>query len=165
MRVWTKGSGCRVSVLQTQKAHVETFNGINVTWKHKKEFQLQPFCIRRWAFEDATSFAVCGHCEDAFSVCVAEELRWESRDFLAIFWCRDEGTVGPADSLLGQGYLLLERENQPESANTKGQSHIRTFTHTHAKTHAHTDEHEHAYVRASHPCRTTHLHTQHQEFK
>lgn len=99
------------------------------------------------------------------SVCAAVELGWESRDFLAIFWCRDKGTVGPADSLLGQGYLLLERENQPESANTKGQSHIRTFTHTRAKTHAHTDEHEHAYVRASHPCRTTHLHTQHQEFK
>lgn len=61
-------------MLQTQKAHVETFNGINVTWKHKKEFQLQPFCIRRWAFEDATSFEVCGRCEDVFSVCVAEEL-------------------------------------------------------------------------------------------
>lgn len=36
VRVWTKGSGCRVSVLQTLKAHVEKFNGINVTWKHKK---------------------------------------------------------------------------------------------------------------------------------
>lgn len=55
---------------------------------------------------------------------------------MRVFRCWDEGTLGPADSLADQGYLLLERENQPESANTKGQTH--THTHGHAKTDAHT---------------------------
>lgn len=43
--------------------------------------------------------------------------------------------MGPADSLSDQGYLLLERENQPESANTKGQLHTCTHAHTHRHGH------------------------------
>lgn len=52
----------------------------------------------------------------------------ESRDFFPVFRWRDEGTVGPADSLPDQGYLLLERENHPESADTEGRAHTHKDT-------------------------------------
>lgn len=75
-------------------------------------------------------FAVSKLSEDVLVVRVAVVLRWESRDFLSVFRCWDEGTVGPADSLPDQGYLLLEREKQPESANTEEHTHIHSHKDT-----------------------------------
>lgn len=48
-----------------------------------------------------------------------------------------EGTVGPADSLADQGYLLFRRKKKRLSQQIVKGSHTYTHTHAHANTHAH----------------------------
>lgn len=61
--------------------------------------------------------------------------------FFPVFRWWDEGTVGPADSLPDQGYLLLERENHPESADTEGHTHTKVHGHPTVLSAAHTYAH------------------------
>lgn len=51
--LWLK-SACALG--DTFKVHAAKFRGTNLTlWHRIKAFQLHPFCIRRWVFEDPTS--------------------------------------------------------------------------------------------------------------
>lgn len=154
------------------KQRVTTWSGIHlICWQKIKACKLYQFRIRRWLFEDTS----CLQCAASLKMCLWCVFLWCSDEREEIFLpSLDVGTRaqgGRADSLEDQGYLLLERENQPESANTKGQPH----THRHSHKLIHTCKHtwtSNSFILGtctlSHGCTThfhAHTHAQRQEVK